>query len=121
MQPKPTIDEKTGEAFFNVFQTAKVLGLPQKTVWRWANKGTTSFGFDLAVKQVPVIHHRPYGKTKARTFRDTRPLIPANRVFELQAIFREAAVTTVGELSSAAVRDAVRTVVNRHHSLLTLH
>jgi hypothetical protein len=91
MQPPPYIDEQTGERFYNVRQAAQIVeGVTQKTLWNWAKRGVTSFGFDLDVQQEPMIHEPRGYRHDAKTHRDSRMLLPEAKVLALKEILHDA-------------------------------
>gem|GEM_PF-5802280 len=91
MQPKLYIDEQTGERFYNVQQAAQIVqGVSQGTMWNWAAKGVTSFGFELDVQREPITHHRTSKKPAPLTHRESRMLISEAKVFALKEILEAA-------------------------------
>jgi hypothetical protein len=123
MQPTPYIDEQTGEHFYNPRQVAlMVKGFSLWTVWNWAKDGgVTSFGFDLAVRREPILHHRS-GNDPARVHRQTRMLIPEQKVLALKEILQAAGRTAPGPWT----RDELATleaIARRHPAseLATFH
>jgi hypothetical protein len=87
MEPTPYIDEQTGERFYNVRQAAQIVkGVSAATVWRWADKGVTSFGFKLHVRDEPMVHHRRSTQTP-RSVRQSRFLIAESDVIVMKELF----------------------------------
>jgi len=91
MEPTPYIDEQTGKRFYNVRQAAQIVeGVSEKTLWNWAKKGVTSFGFELRVEQESMKHAPRSFRHDAKTHRETRMLIPEEKVFTLREICQAA-------------------------------
>jgi hypothetical protein len=84
--PAPQTAEQTGERL-NVRQAAQIIGISERTLSDWAKRGSTSFGFELDVKRVPVTHHRRSTQTP-RTFLQSRFLILTSQVAALRDILR---------------------------------
>lgn len=123
MQPTPYIDEQTGQRFYNVRQAAQIVeGVSAATMWLWAKKGVTSFGLELDVEQEPVIHHRPWGKTKAKQFRQSRMLIPEEKVLAMREILQSVGRDRPSLAWTDCERDALRAATRKHRSqLAALH
>jgi hypothetical protein len=104
-----------------VRQAAQIVeGVTQKALWRWAKKGVTTFGFELDVQREPMKHVPRALRHNAKTHRETRMLIPENKVLALKEILRDAGITRPGPWTNAD-RAALETVSNRRHPpLLTL-
>lgn len=75
-EKKPYIIE--GKRYYHVSAAARIAGVGQTTLWRWASKGVTSSGFEL-----DVYHHLHY-----------LLLIPEERVFALRDIVRQSQKTS---------------------------
>ncbi len=57
MQPKPYIDEQTGERFYSVRQAVQIIpDLTEPTLRSWTKRGTTPTGIDLHVRRVAPDH-----------------------------------------------------------------
>jgi len=123
MEPTPYIDEQTGQRFYNVRQAAQIVeGVSEATLWHWAKKGVTSFGFELNVEQEPVVVHRRWGKTKAQHFRETRMLLPEATVFDLREILKEAGRTQPGPMTKGELATLEAATYRRRASQwATLH
>jgi len=121
MQPTPYIDEE-GNRFYNTRQAAQIVkGVCQLTLWRWAKRGVTSFGFHLDVQQEPMIHDPRGYRHDAKTHRDFRMLIPEAKVLALKEILEAAGKKRPDQLGwSPADRDTLEAVANRRVRPLTL-
>jgi len=92
-QPAPYVDFADEKSYFNVEQASKLVsGVCQKTLWTWASRGITSFGFPLTVKIEPVVHHRTPRTTEAppKHPKQARMLILADDVLKLKEILQDA-------------------------------
>lgn len=117
MELKPYIDEQTGERFYNVRQAAHIVGaVCEATLWHWAAKGITSFGFELAVQREPMTHHRRSTQTP-RSFRQYRMLIPETTVFALKEILDAAGKKEPGPWSRGELA-TMEAVARRRNRLL---
>jgi len=102
-QPAPYIDGE-GNRYYNVHQAAQVLeGVCVSTLWRWAEKGVTSFGFKLDVKSEPMKHYRRLskGELPPKTPREVRMLIPETNIQDLKKILQAAGKNKPGPWSPA--------------------
>jgi hypothetical protein len=118
----PYIDEQTGQRFYNVRQAAQIVeGVTQGTMWNWAKKGVTSFGFELRVEQEPMKHVPRAFRHDAKTHRETRMLIPEQKVLALKQILQEAGRTRPGPWTRGELA-TLEAVAYRHRaSVLALH
>lgn len=99
-RPKPYIED--GKPYYNVEQSAEIVGaVCQKTMWLWANAGVTSFGFELDVKRVPMIHAPNVFRHDARTHRETRMVISGADLLALKEILHAAGKNEPGPSSLA--------------------
>ena len=123
-QPAPHIDDD-GNRYYNVRQAAQIIeGVCEVTLWRWASKGVTSFGFKLDVAQVPMTH--PPGHSRnAKNPRKSRMLLTESDVLDLREILREGRKTCSGPWSPAEIDrlEATATEFQRRRSrkLTILH
>jgi len=110
--PAPYIDSE-GNRFYKLSDAARIVeGVTATTLWRWASKGVTSFGFTLDIKQEPLIHD-PRGISPERhTQKETRMLIPEAQVLTLKEILHEAGLSRPVKWCQAD-RDAVRVAAFR--------
>ena len=87
--PKPYIID--GRRFCNVQDGARIVrGINQKTLWRWAKKGVTSFGFELDVKRLPMIHHARAFRHNAKFHLESRMVISGEKLAALKEILEAA-------------------------------
>ena len=120
--PIPYVDA-AGNRFYNVWQAAQLVGgVSQKTMWNWAAKGVTSFGFKLDVQEEPVLIHRICSKkNEPRTHKQWRMLIPEAEVFALREIFQEVGRDKPGPFTDCE-RNALRVATRRKlQQLATFH
>jgi hypothetical protein len=95
-QPAPYIDDD-GIRYYNLRQAARIVeGVCEKTLWNWAAQGVTSFGFELQVKRQPMIHDPKGYRHDAFTHRESRMLIPEERVITLKEILQAGGRTEPG-------------------------
>jgi hypothetical protein len=80
------------QRFYNVHQATQIVEtITEQTLWRWAKRGATPFGFELGVIRQPVTKHRSRKSNEAppthpRTY---RMLIPEERVYALKEMLRD--------------------------------
>jgi len=119
MQPKPYIDEQTGQRFYNVEQATQIVqGVSQGTMWNWAKKGVTSFGLELDVREEPLIHDPRGYRHNARTHKETRMLIPEQKVLALREILQSVGRDRPSHAVTDCERDALRVATRKHRSQL---
>ena len=86
-----------GRRYYHVSAAAKAVNVSSSTMWRWAAKNVTSFGFELDVvhQAAPkwLSGHRP------RKPRDFRLLIPEEKVVILQRLLHDFPLDPRGNLS----------------------
>jgi hypothetical protein len=110
--PRPyTYVDDDGTRYYNVQQAAKVVeNASNGTVWNWAARGVTSFGFKLDVRHEPLIH-APFGtRHNALRPRESRMLIPEAQVLALKEILQRAGRINPGPGLSNAERDRLEVV-----------
>lgn len=97
----PYIDSD-GKRYFNVDQSAEIVGaVCPGTMWLWAKAGVTSFGFELDVKRVPMIHAPNGFRHEARTHRASRMVISESNLLALREILHAAGKNEPGPSSPA--------------------
>jgi hypothetical protein len=112
--PKPYIID--GQRFYNVWQAAQIVkGVSDATLWNWAKKGVTSFGFELDVQREPVIHEPRGYRKDAKTHRESRMLISEEKVLALKEILQDAGRIRPGPFTDCE-RDALRAAAYRHRT-----
>ena len=107
------IDE---QRFYNVHQAAQIVEtISEATLWNWAKKGNTPFGFELGVIRQPVVHHRTHSKddppVQPRTY---RMLIPETKVLALKEMLRDDPIRP-GPLSNGSMAE-LKAVAHRFRS-----
>ena len=111
--PAPYIDSE-GARFYKLSQAARIVeGVTATTLWRWASKGVTSFGFTLDIKHEPLIHDPRGIKPQRRTYKETRMLIPEVQVLALKEILHQAGLSQPVKWCQADL-DALRVAASRH-------
>lgn len=119
MEPTPYIDEQTGQRFYNVQQAAEIVqGVSKGTMWKWAKKGVTGFGFKLDIQREPLIHEPRGFRQNAKTHRETRMLIPEEKVLALREIFQAVGRDRPARFTDCE-RDALRAAIRRRQTGLT--
>jgi hypothetical protein len=100
-EQRPHIDSD-GKRYLNVRQAAQIVGgICDATMWLWAKAGVTSFGFELDVKRVPMIHHARSFRHDAKTHLETRMVISEADVLALKEIMQAAGKKEPGNPSLA--------------------
>lgn len=84
MQPITLGDEKR---YYNVAAAARLIGVKDQTLWRWAAKNLTSFGLELGVVRAPATEWR--NKLPPRKRRDFRLLVPEDKVMLLKRLLHD--------------------------------
>jgi hypothetical protein len=126
-KPAPYTDDD-GNRFYNVRQAAQIVGdVCEATIWNWASKGVTPFGYELRVKRVAMTHHRRQKSDEAppKNPRTDRMLIAEADVLALREILQGAgshrpggrSIAEMDILEAAAVqyqRRRVRKLAVRH-------
>ena len=123
MKPLGPYTDDAGNRHYNVLQAALIIeGVAASTLWLWAKKGVTSFGYDLAVKRHPVTHHASPHRNEPppRNPRNYRLLIPEAKVLALKEILHEAGKTRPGPWSPGELA-TLAAVARRHASKLPTH
>jgi hypothetical protein len=112
-EQKPFIDEN-GTRYYNVRQAAQIVeGVSEATLWHWAAKGVTSFGFELDTERKPLRHDPRSYREDARTHRTTRMLLPENKVLALKEILHTVGRDQPGPWTPEEM-DRLRTTARRY-------
>jgi hypothetical protein len=99
--PSTYIDDD-GVLYFSVNRASRMIpGLSQKTLWAWAAKGVTSFGFQLDIKQQPMVHDPRGYKQAPRIRRQARMLVSEHQIAELTEILTQGRVQSSGGMLHA--------------------
>lgn len=115
---------ENGKRYYNTLQAAHVIGaISQRTIWAWAKAGVTKFGFELDTKETPTTTPIPRRRHNARTHRNSRLLIPEEKVLALKEILDAAGKKKPGPWSPGQMAELKLRANNyrRSGSPFTLH